>query len=129
MPLGAQKVNTVNYLYKPPPPIDEYYSEEDSYAINEQMGVSDKNPTDTIRRIRAKIKEIEVGTMIITTERVIMYEIGITTATTTSTGIPMVTKMIVVSHMFHLKSRKLLLGMVEVVWHELRICCRNDEEV
>ena len=33
---GAEKVNAVNYLSKQPPPIDEYYYEEDSYAVNKQ---------------------------------------------------------------------------------------------
>ena len=36
---GAKKVNTVNYLSKRPPPNDEYYYEEDSYAVNYQTGV------------------------------------------------------------------------------------------
>ena len=35
---GAEKINAVNYLAKPPPPNDECYYEEDSYAVNEQMG-------------------------------------------------------------------------------------------
>ena len=75
------------------------------------------------------VKEIKVETMVITTERVIMSEMGITTVTTTSTGVTMVTEMIGVGPMFHLKIVKLLLGMVEVVWRELRISCKNDEEV
>ena len=33
---GAEKINAVNYLSKPPPPNDECYYEEDSYAVNEQ---------------------------------------------------------------------------------------------
>ena len=28
----------MNYLTKPPPPVDIFYYEEDSYAINEQTG-------------------------------------------------------------------------------------------
>ena len=52
-----------------------------------------------------------------------MYEMEITTATKTSTGVTMVTKMIKIGPMFLLKIVKFLLGMVEVVWHELRICC------
>ena len=32
---GAEKINAVNYLAKPPPPNDECYYEEDSCAINE----------------------------------------------------------------------------------------------
>ena len=33
---GAEKRNVVNYLSKPPPPNDECYYAEDSYAVNEQ---------------------------------------------------------------------------------------------
>ena len=36
MSLGAEKVNVVNYLSKPPPLTDVYYYEEDSYSVNEQ---------------------------------------------------------------------------------------------
>ena len=35
---GAKKVNAVNYFTKPSPPVDEYYYEEDSYSVNEQTG-------------------------------------------------------------------------------------------
>ena len=35
---GAEKVNAVNYLFKPPPPNDEYFYEEDTYAMNDQTG-------------------------------------------------------------------------------------------
>ena len=63
--------------------------------------------------------------MVTTTERVIMSEMGIATVTTTSTGVIMVTEMTGVGPMFHHKIVKLLLGMVEVVWRELRICCRK----
>ena len=34
---GAEKINAVNYLSKPPPN-DEFYYAEDSYPVNEQMG-------------------------------------------------------------------------------------------
>ena len=33
---GAEKVNAVNYFSKPPPMIDEYYYEGDSYAVNKK---------------------------------------------------------------------------------------------
>ena len=33
---GAEKVNKVNYLTKPPPPADKFYYEEDSYTVNDQ---------------------------------------------------------------------------------------------
>ena len=35
---GAEKINVVNYLSKPPPPNDEWYYEKNSYAVNEQTG-------------------------------------------------------------------------------------------
>ena len=35
---GAEKINVVNYLAKPAPPNDECYYEEDTYAVNEQIG-------------------------------------------------------------------------------------------
>ena len=34
---GAEKINVVNYLSKPPPPNDECYYEENSYDVNEQL--------------------------------------------------------------------------------------------
>ena len=33
---GAEKVNVVNYLTKPPPLVDDFYYEEDFYAVNKQ---------------------------------------------------------------------------------------------
>ena len=35
---GGKKVNAVNYLSKSAPPTDEYYYEEDPYAVNEKPG-------------------------------------------------------------------------------------------
>ena len=35
---GVEKINAVNYLSKSPPPNDECYYAEDSYAVNEQTG-------------------------------------------------------------------------------------------
>ena len=85
-----------------------------------RWGVSDQVPKALIRRIG---KGTKVGTMVTTIVRVIMSEIETTIATTTSTGVAMVTEMTVMDPMFLLKIVKLLLGMVEVVCRELRICC------
>ena len=56
-----------------------------------------------------------VRTMVITTSRVVTFEMGITTTTTTSIDVTMVTEMIGVGPIFHLKIGKFLLGMVEAV--------------
>ena len=110
-------------MSKPAPPNDECYYAEDTYAVNEQMGVSDRAPKAQIRIIGAKVKGTKVGTMVTITVRVIMSEMETTTATTTSTGVTMITEMIGMGPMSLLKIVKLLLGMVEIVWRELRICC------
>ena len=68
---------------------------------------------------------MKVRTKVITTKRGTMVEKGTTTANKTSTGVTMVAKHIGVGPMFRLKIRKSLVGMVEVVWRELRICCRK----
>ena len=94
-----------------------------------RWGSSDKIPKPSFRRINSKVKEIKVGIMVITIERVIMTEMGITTAKTTLTGVTMVTEMIGMGPMFYLIIMKFLLGMVEIVRRELRICCRKYEEV
>ena len=60
--------------------------------------------------------------MVTTIVRVIMSEMETTTATTTLTRVTMATEMIGMGPMFLLKIVKLLLGMVDVVWRELRIC-------
>ena len=88
-----------------------------------KWGGSDQAPKAQIRIISAKVKGTKVGTMVTTTVRVIMSEMVTTTATTTSTGVTMVIETTGVNPMFLLKIVKLLLGMVEVVCRELRICC------
>ena len=88
-----------------------------------RLGVSERVSMAQIRRIGTKVKETKVGSMVTITMRVIMSEKEITTMTTTSTGVIMVTKLIGMGCMFLLKIVKLLLGMLEVVWRELRICC------
>ena len=88
-----------------------------------RRGVSDQVPKALIRRISAKVKGTKVGTMVTITVRVIMSKMETITVTTTSTGVTMVIEMIGMGPMFLLKIVKLLLGMVKVVWRELRICC------
>ena len=56
-----------------------------------RQGVSDRVPNVQIRRIGAKVKETKVGYMVTITLRVIMSEMEIKTATTTSTRVAMVT--------------------------------------
>ena len=126
---GAEKINAVNYLSKPPARNDECYYEEDSYAVNEQMRGFRPSALYVIRRISVKVQGTKVRTMVTTTVRVIMSEMETIVTTTTSTGVAMVTGTAGMDPMFLLKIVKLLLGMVEVVCRELRICCINDEEV
>ena len=51
-------------------------------------------PKAQIKRIGAKVKGTKVGSMVTIIVRVIMSEMEITTATTTSTGVTTVTEMI-----------------------------------
>ena len=88
-----------------------------------RRGVSDQAPKARIRIIGAKVKGTKVGTMVTTIVKVIMSEMETITATPTSTGVTMVKVMIGMDPMSLLKIVKLLLGMVEIVWRELRICC------
>ena len=91
---GAENINAINYLSKPPPQNDECYYKEDSYAVNEQPGVSDRVPKAIIRRIGAKVMGTKVGSMVTITVRVIMSEMETTTAKTNSTRVTIGTKMI-----------------------------------
>ena len=88
-----------------------------------RRGVFDQAPKAQIRIIDTKVKGTKVVTMVTITVRVIMSEMETTTATTTSTGVTTVTEFIGMGPMSLLKIVKLLLGMVEIVWRELRICC------
>ena len=110
-------------MSKQPPPNDKCYYEKSFYAVNEQTRVSNPAPKAQIRIIGAKVKGTKVGSMVNITVRVIMCEMENTTATKTSTGVTTVTEMIGMGHMSLLKIVKLLLGMVEIVWRKLRICC------
>ena len=88
-----------------------------------RRGVSDQSPKAQIRIIGAQVKGTKVESMVTIIVRVIMSEMETTNATTTSTGVTMVTKMIGIGLMSLLKIVKLLMWMVEIVWIELRICC------
>ena len=88
-----------------------------------RRGVSDRAPKYQMRIICAKVKGTMVGTMETTTVRVIMSEMETTTMTTTLTEVTMQTEMTGMGPMSLLKIVKLLLGMVEIVWRKLRICC------
>ena len=87
-----------------------------------RRGFSDRVPKDQIRIIGAKVKGTKVRSIVTITMRVITSEMETTTATTTSTGVTTVTEMIGMGPMSLLKIVKLLLGMEEIVWRELRIC-------
>ena len=88
-----------------------------------RWGVFDQVPKALIRRIGAKVKGTKVGTMVTIIMRVIMSEMETTIATKTSIGVTIVIEMTGMDPMFLLKIVKLLLGMVEVVCREFRICC------
>ena len=88
-----------------------------------RRGISDRAPKAQIRIIGSKVKGTKVGSMVTITVRVIMSEMETTTAITTSTAVTMVTERIGLVPMSILKIVKSLLGMVEIVWRELRICC------
>ena len=59
-----------------------------------KRGVSDRMPKGPIRKIGAYVKEIKVGSLEITIERNIMFEMETTTTTTTSTAVTVVTEKI-----------------------------------
>ena len=88
-----------------------------------RRGVFDQAPKAQIRIIGAKVKGTNVRTMVTTTVRVIMPEMETTSVTTTLIGVTLLIEMIGLGPMSLLKIVKLLLGMVEIVWRELRICC------
>ena len=88
-----------------------------------RRGVSDQAPKAQIRITGTKVKGTKVGTMVTTTVRVIMSEIETTTTITTLTGVTMLIETTGMGPMSLLKIVKLLQGMVEIVWRELRICC------
>ena len=110
-------------MANPPPPIDECYYEEDSYAVNEQMGgfrrIAQGSNQENWRQGQGNQGQ-NYGDY---NREVIMSDMETTTATTTSTGVPIIIEMTGMGPMFLFKIVKLLLGMVEVVCRELRICC------
>ena len=69
----------MNYLTKQPPPIGEYYYEED-------FGAFQRNSQSFNQENRCQGQEIKVKTMVITTNRVTMFDMETTIATITLTG-------------------------------------------
>ena len=111
---GAEKINAVNYLSKPPPPNDECNYEEDFYAVNEQTGGfqsrtkgSNKENWHQGRIYGNYIREVHY-----VRDGNYNNDKNFKTGNYGNTN-----------DMFLLKIVKLLLRMVEVVWCELRICC------
>ena len=88
-----------------------------------RQGVFESVTKAQIRIIVPKVKGTKVGSMVTITVRVILSEMETTTTTTTSTGVTTVTEIIGMGPMSLLKIIKLLLGVVEIVWREFRICC------
>ena len=121
----SDKVNAVNYLTKPPPSVDEYYYEEDVYAINDQNWGFQQNAKALIRKICTKVKETKVKIIVTTTESFNMFEMRSTAAKSALTRITMVTCMIRVGLVFFNKIGKFLPRKIEVVWRELRIRYRR----
>ena len=76
-------------------------------------------------RIGAKVNQIKVETMGNKIERDIIFEMETKNATTTLIEVIMVIETIEVGPMIHLKIGMLLLGVVEMVWRELKICCKR----
>ena len=120
---GAENINAVNYLSKPPPPNDECYYEENSYAVNEQTGgfrpsAQDSNQKNCYQgqgnqgRIYGNYNReghyARDGNYI----RDNNFNRGNYGNRNDRMG-----------PMSLLKIVKLLLGIVEIVWRELRICC------
>ena len=88
-----------------------------------RQGVFDQAPKAQIRIIGAKVKGTKVGTIVTTIVRVIVSEMETKTTTTTLIGVTMLIETTGMGPMSLLKIVKLLLGIVEIVWRELRICC------
>ena len=117
---GAEKVNEVNYLTKPPPPVDEFYYVEDFYAVNEQTTGFRPNAQGS-NKMNWHLGQGNQGRNYGNyNQGLTMFNMKSTNSTTTSTGVIIVTETIKVGPIFHLKIGKFLLGMVEVVWRDLR---------
>ena len=120
---GAEKINAVNYLAKPPPPIDECYYEEDSYAVNEQMGgfrPSAQGSNQENWRQGQGNQGRNYGNY--NCEGHYVRDGNYNRDNNFNRG-AMVTETTGMEPMFLLKIVKLLLGIVEVGCRELRICC------
>lgn len=122
---GAWNVNVMTYLTKPPPPADEYSYEEDTYAMNDKSTSFLPNAQGSNYENWARVNEFNFRTMVTLNEKVGMFERETTTMIKTSTGVTMEIEMIRVGPTFHLSNGKFIQGMVELVWHELKISYRS----
>ena len=114
---GAENINVVNYLAKPPPPNDEYYNAEDTYEVNEQTWgfrpVAQGSNQDNWRQGRIYGNYNREGNYV---------RYGNYNRDNNFNRGNYEIEMIGMGPMFLLKIVKLLLGMVEVVCCEFRIC-------
>ena len=120
---GAEKINAVNYLSKPPPPNDKCYYEDNSYAVNEQTGgfrsSAQGSNQDNWRQGQGN-QGRNYGNYNREGHNV---RDGNYNRDNNFNRVTMIIETTRMGPMSLLKIVKLLLGMVEIVWREFRICC------
>ena len=120
---GAEKINAVNYMAKPPPLNDECYYAEETYAVNEQPEGFEPTAQGSNQENWSQVQGNQ-GRIYGNYNREGHYvQDGNYNCNNNFNRVTMVTEMIGMGPMSLLKIGKLLLGMVEIVCRELRICC------